>query len=78
MNTFLTKCYVAAQIRFHEFGKDQRGVTAIEYALIGVAMATLLAFILGDQDSGFLGALKDTFEKIKEAIESVTISKTTP
>lgn len=63
---------------FHEFGKDQRGVTAIEYALIGVAMATLLAFILGDQNSGFLGALKETFDKIAEAIKSVTISKTTP
>lgn len=78
MNTFLTKFYVAAHVRFHEFGKDQRGVTAIEYALIGVAMATLLAFILGDQNSGFLGALKDTFDKIAEAIKSVTISKGKP
>lgn len=78
MNNFLTRCYVAAHVRFHEFGKDQRGVTAIEYALIGVAMATLLAFILGDQNSGFLGALKEAFDKIAEAIQSVTISKTAP
>lgn len=75
MNTLITKCYVDSLLRFEQFCKDQKGVTAIEYALIGVAMATLLAFILGDENSGFLGALKDTFDKIAEAIQSVTISK---
>lgn len=75
MNTLITKCYVKSLLRFEQFCKDQKGVTAIEYALIGVAMATLLAFILGDENSGFLGALKDTFDKIAEAIQSVTISK---
>ncbi|QHM73458.1 Flp family type IVb pilin [Mixta intestinalis] len=71
----LTKLYVAAQVRLAQFGKNEKGVTAIEYALIGVAMATLLAFVLGDQDSGYLGALKDTFTKITDAITSVTIDK---
>ena len=75
MNNFITKCYVKAQLRLEQFAHDQKGVTAIEYALIGVAMATLLAYILGDQNSGFLGAMKDTFDKIAEAIQSVTISK---
>lgn len=74
MNNFIIKCHVNAMLRFEQFCKDQKGVTAIEYALIGVAMATLLAFILGDQDSGFLGALKDTFGKISGAIKAVTIS----
>lgn len=75
MKNFAIKCHVNGMLRLEELCKDQKGVTAIEYALIGVAMATLLAFILGDQNSGFLGALKDTFDKIAEAIKSVTISK---
>lgn len=75
MNTFITKCYVNSLLRFEQFCRDQKGVTAIEYALIGVAMATLLAFVLGDENSGFLGALKDTFDKISDAIQNVTISK---
>ncbi|HEY3984581.1 Flp family type IVb pilin [Cedecea sp.] len=74
MKNFMIKSHVNCMLRFEQFCKDQKGVTAIEYALIGVAMATLLAFILGDQDSGFLGALKETFDKIAEAISSVTIS----
>ncbi|WBF45023.1 Flp family type IVb pilin [Serratia rubidaea] len=76
MNELTTKYFVAAQLNLEKFARDRRGVTAIEYALIGVAMATLLAFVLGDQNSGFLGALKETFDKIAEAIKSVTISKT--
>ncbi|MFI8416086.1 Flp family type IVb pilin [Serratia sp. NPDC078593] len=75
MNELTTKYFVATQLNLEKFIKDNRGVTAIEYALIGVAMATLLAFVLGDQNSGFLGALKETFDKIAEAIKSVTISK---
>lgn len=75
MNELTTKYFIATQLKLEKFAKDNRGVTAIEYALIGVAMATLLAFVLGDQNSGFLGALKETFDKIAEAIKSVTISK---
>jgi len=75
MKNLAIKCYVYSPLRLKQFAKNQKGVTAIEYALIGVAMATLLAFILGDQNSGFLGALKTTFDKIAEAINSVTIPK---
>ena len=78
MNNLITKCYVATLIRLEQFGKDRRGVTAIEYALIGVAMATLLAYILGDQNSGFLGELKKAFDAIAKAISQVTISSSNP
>ncbi|GLR07763.1 Flp family type IVb pilin [Mixta theicola] len=73
MNNLMIKCYVATRLRMAEFGKDSRGVTAIEYALIAVAMATLLALILGNQDSGFLGALNKTFTAISDAITGVTL-----
>lgn len=68
----LTKIYSGSQAHFRKFIQDERGVTAIEYALIGVAMATLLAVILGDQNSGFLGAIKKAFDNIEAAITSVT------
>ncbi|HDX4051665.1 TPA: Flp family type IVb pilin [Enterobacter soli] len=74
MNNFIVKYYVLGKLRLEQFADDQRGVTAIEYALIAVAMATLLAFILGNQDTGFLGALKKTFDAIASAITSVTIA----
>ncbi|HBB9337854.1 TPA: Flp family type IVb pilin [Shigella flexneri] len=76
MNTFITKYYGKTKQCVARFAKDERGVTAIEYALIGVAMATLLAFIFGDQNSGFLGAIKDAFDAIAAAIQQVTISGT--
>jgi len=38
----LTKLYVKATTALENFNKDERGVTAIEYALIGVAMATIV------------------------------------
>ncbi|RWR03309.1 pilus assembly protein PilA [[Pantoea] beijingensis] len=79
MKNYLLGCYISAQLnmeeRIKEFAKNQRGVTAIEYALIAVAMATLLASVLGDKDKGFLGALNHTFEAIAAAISSVTIAK---
>lgn len=75
MTHFLTKYYVMTETQIANFIKNQRGVTAIEYALIGVGMATLLALIFGDQNSGFLGAINTAFQKIEQAIESVTLSK---
>ncbi|WP_261832850.1 Flp family type IVb pilin [Leminorella grimontii] len=51
--------------------KDQHGVTALEYSLIGAAVAMLLAIVLGDgTGSGMLYELKTTFEKIIEAIRA--------
>ncbi len=72
MNNVMLKMYVAAKVRAEGFVNDQRGVTAIEYALIGVAMASLLAAIFGSQSSGFLGAINDAFLKIVSSITSVT------
>ncbi|AKG68213.1 Flp pilus assembly protein, pilin Flp [Serratia fonticola] len=72
MTNIITKAYIMVQLRSEQFLKDQRGVTAIEYALIGVAMATLLAAIFGNQNSGFLGAINTAFTKIVSSITSVT------
>jgi pilus assembly protein Flp/PilA len=72
MTDLMTRLYVNSQLKLEGFVKDNRGVTAIEYALIGVAMATLLAAIFGDRSTGFLGALNTAFENITSAITGVT------
>lgn len=38
----LTKLFVKSTLALEEFKKDQRGVTAIEYAIIGVAMSAIV------------------------------------
>ncbi|CAM2792434.1 Flp family type IVb pilin [Vibrio rarus] len=49
------------------FIKDERGVTAIEYGVIGVALAVGLGFAMsgtGGDGEGFVGALQAAFENI--------------
>lgn len=52
------------------FKNDERGVTAIEYGVIGVALAVGLVIIFGDADAGtgFMGTLVDAFNSIKTAM----------
>ena len=72
MFNMMTKGYIAASLRIESFLKDQRGITAIEYALIGVAVASLLAVVLDNgSGSGFLFELKKAFEKIAASINAV-------
>ncbi|MEZ9551000.1 Flp family type IVb pilin [Vibrio breoganii] len=43
---------------------DQKGVTAIEYGMIGMALATGLTIIMGSNDIGFISALSSLYESI--------------
>ena len=38
----LTKLVVRSQMAFENFKNDQRGVTAIEYAIIGVSISAIV------------------------------------
>ncbi|WP_159738843.1 Flp family type IVb pilin [Vibrio atypicus] len=59
----LTKAFVAAQSAFYSFKNDERGVTAIEYAIIGVAIsAIVLAVFNGDLGNALDNAM-GTIEK---------------
>jgi pilus assembly protein Flp/PilA len=69
----LTKFYTKADALLTTYKNDERGVTAIEYGLIAVAMAGLLAFAMGD--TGFIGELKTAFLNIKNHL--ATASKVT-
>ncbi|OBT08492.1 hypothetical protein A9264_04465 [Vibrio sp. UCD-FRSSP16_10] len=52
------------------FINDQKGVTVIEYGMMGVALATTLAFIMGDQNTGFVSALISLYQSLTTAIQS--------
>ncbi|MDN3681433.1 Flp family type IVb pilin [Vibrio tapetis subsp. quintayensis] len=58
-----TCLYVRAAIS--RFVKDERGVTAIEYAIIGVAIATTVAAVFADT-----GGLKTALDKAMTTITS--------
>lgn len=67
----LTKLYVKAACALE--AKKQRGVTAIEYAIIGVAVsAIVLAVFKGSSTTGLQGALNSAMSTIKTNIGSAT------
>ncbi|MEZ8103537.1 Flp family type IVb pilin [Vibrio clamense] len=57
----LTKLFVKSTLALEEFKKDQRGVTAIEYAIIGVAIS---AIVLAMFNSNLKTALNDAMTTI--------------
>lgn len=64
----LTKAYVKARLLVESFAQDQRGVTAIEYAIIGVAISAIILAVF--TTDGSLGtALKGAITKISENID---------
>ncbi|WP_461537845.1 Flp family type IVb pilin [Spongorhabdus nitratireducens] len=68
----LTKLYVKSAMMLDALKQDQRGVTAIEYALIaaGVAVVLTAAFAgtSGGGDGTITGAMTTAFNKIKTAL----------
>ncbi len=65
----LLSTYVKFQQKIQEFKNDERGVTAIEYAVIGVAIAAIVAAMFTtDGTSGLSGALQGAVSKITTSI----------
>lgn len=75
MQDIITRSYIFTLINLRALSDDRRGVTAIEYALIGVAIATLLSVVLGSQSTGLLGELKNAFDSIGNAIKNINQNK---
>jgi pilus assembly protein Flp/PilA len=67
----MTKLYVNAVTLLNEFKRDERGVTAIEYGLIGVAMAVLLGAAYAT-NGNLLTNLKAAFDGIATNIAKVS------
>ncbi|WP_353496038.1 Flp family type IVb pilin [Vibrio sp. CB1-14] len=70
----MTKLYVNAVTLLNEFKRDERGVTAIEYGLIGVAMAVALTaiFATGTDGKDFISQLTATFTSIGAELEGAS------
>ncbi|MGF1776079.1 Flp family type IVb pilin [Vibrio nomapromontoriensis] len=67
----MTELYVKATNFINGLKVDERGVTAIEYGLIAVAMAVLLAAVL-TADGGFVANLETAFGTVATNISTAS------
>ncbi|MCL1145372.1 Flp family type IVb pilin [Shewanella marinintestina] len=67
----MNKFYCNAMAFLATYKKDERGVTAIEYGLIGVAMAVALTAAFAS-DGSLMTALNDAFAKITANLTKMT------
>lgn len=69
LNTLTTKAYIAVTEAVRNFKKDERGVTAIEYGLIAVAVAVLIVAVFYSDD-GFIKAVQNKFGELTTKVNS--------
>ena len=68
----LTKAFVKTQLFIQSFNNDERGVTAIEYAILGVCMSAIVLAVFND-------TLRTALEGAITTISSnITAANTTP
>ena len=70
MKKLVLKAYVECKLRLDNLAKDERGVTAIEYAIIGVSIAAICAYVFG-QNGPLATALDTAIAKIAGYIDGV-------
>ncbi|AFI45548.1 TPA: Flp family type IVb pilin [Pasteurella multocida] len=69
-----TQAYIAVTESIRNFKKDERGVTAIEYGLIAVAVAVLIvAAFYGD--AGLVKSLQGKFTELTKSVTEATVTK---
>lgn len=68
----MSNFFILFYCKFLTFIKSKQGVTAIEYALIAVAISAMLFLVLGSGDDGLISKIKDSFKSIQDAL---TITK---
>lgn len=66
LNNIVLKVWTNLQLR--KYYNDERGITAIEYAIIGVAMASALFFIF--DKGGFIQSLSNAWDTMRTKIYS--------
>lgn len=72
LNALTTKAYVKVTEAIRSFKENQNGVTAIEYGLIAVAVAALVAAVFYTK-GGFIDELKTKFAALATKIKGTTI-----
>ncbi len=73
-NKLTTKAYIAATESIRNFKKDERGVTAIEYGLIAVAVAVLIVAVFYG-DNGFIKELQSKFSSLTSTMKTASVNK---
>ncbi|SJL82787.1 Flp family type IVb pilin [Vibrio palustris] len=67
-NKLCAKAYATTASYVHSFSADKRGVTAIEYAIIGVAISAIIfAMFNGKLSTALDGAMKTISDNIDSA-----------
>lgn len=74
MLNFLTKAYINVTEGVRRFKQDERGVTAIEYGLIAVAVAVMIVAVFYS-DTGFIKKLQSKFSELATTVSQASISK---
>lgn len=72
LNTLTTKAYIKATEAFRSFKENQKGVTAIEYGLIAIAVAVLIVAVFYNSD-GFIAKLQSKFKDLTATISNATV-----
>lgn len=56
-------------VEVKNFIEDKKGVTAIEYALIAVAISSMLFLVLGNpEEGGLVNKIKEAFQSIQDGL----------
>ncbi|MFQ1050764.1 Flp family type IVb pilin [Avibacterium paragallinarum] len=74
LSEMTTKAYISVTENVRRFKENQKGVTAIEYGLIAVAVAVLV-FTVFYSDTGFLAKLKAKFGDLGQTVEGAVVKK---
>lgn len=73
MLNVLTKAYINVTEAARRFKQDQRGVTAIEYGLIAVAVAALIVAVFFPTEGGFIAGLKEKFTSLTATVAKAKV-----
>lgn len=74
MFNLTTKAYISITEAIRNFKNDQRGVTAIEYGLIAIAMAVFIVFVFSSK-GGFIEQLKAKFGDLGNTLKNFNVTK---
>ena len=67
----LTKLYVKSAVFLNSLKKDERGVTAIEYAIIASAVAAVVAVAFNGETNSLESVLTDSFKELSKTIKNL-------
>lgn len=74
MFNLTTKAYISVTEAIRNFKNDQRGVTAIEYGLIAIAMAVFIVFVFSGS-KGFIHELGEKFKALGNTLKDFDVTK---